>query len=461
MTLADRLAAEGIRLPSYAEGSRKIVCPSCSHTRRNKSDPCLSVTIDDEGATWLCHHCQWSGGFRDSEDWQPRHRPTPKPDTASVTLGALPAQALEWFKARGISEQTLRGTGVAWGKRWFPGVSAERECIIFPYRKPGGELVNAKFRTLDKQFAQVKHGAKLFYGVDWLDLDLDHCVIAEGEVDVLSLVEAGIENPLSIPDGAPKTVRDGGIDPADDKKFAYVWNCKEDLDRFRKIVIATDADAPGRALAEELARRLGRERCWLATWPDGCKDANDVLMKHGPERLAQCIADAKPHPIKSLFDAGQFESDTLALYRGGRKRGVSTGWREVDNFMTIRPGELSVVTGIPGSGKSEFVDALMVNLARRDKWRFAVCSFENPPDEHIAKLAEKVVMAPFWDGPRLRMSETDLLRAIAWLKEHIFFIRADDEAPTIDWILEKAAVAVMRYGIKGMVIDPYNEIEHK
>jgi twinkle protein len=128
--------------------------------------------------------------------------------------------------------------------------------------------------------------------------------------------------------------------------------------------------------------------------------------------------------------------------------------------MTIRAGELSVVTGVPNSGKSEFIDQLAVNLAHRYGWRFAMCSFENPPAEHIAKLSEKHLGLPFWDGPRQRMSELQLRQATEWLADHFHLIRFDDEAPTIDAILEKARAAVMRHGIRGLVIDPYNEIEH-
>jgi twinkle protein len=129
--------------------------------------------------------------------------------------------------------------------------------------------------------------------------------------------------------------------------------------------------------------------------------------------------------------------------------------------MTIRAGDLSVVTGIPGSGKSEFIDALMVNLAQRYGWRFGICSFENPPGEHIAKLAEKYLGQPFWEGPAPRMSDAELQRTLDWLADCFYLIRADDEAPTVDWILAAARGAVLRHGIRGLVIDPYNELEHK
>src|SRR5262249_5606815 len=169
---------------------------------------------------------------------------------------------------------------------------------------------------------------------------------------------------------------------------------------------------------------------------------------------------AEPYPIAGLHSVLEFTDETIA-YRDGRKRGLSTGWQSLDEFMTIRPGEVSVVTGVPGSGKSEFIDALAVNLAFAYGWRFALCSFENLPAEHVAKLAEKYSGTPFWDGPTGRMSELDLQRAMDWIADRFFLIRFDDEAPTIEAILEKARAAVMRHGIRGLVIDPYNEIEHQ
>ena len=85
-----------------------------------------------------------------------------------------------------------------------------------------------------------------------------------------------------------------------------------------------------------------------------------------------------------------------------------------------------------------------------------MCSFENPPPEHIAKLAEKYLGLPFWDGPNWRMSERDFQRAMDWVEEHFVMIRADHEAPTIDWILDVGRVAVTRRGARGLVVDPYN-----
>mgnify|MGYP001806203179 CR=1 FL=1 len=193
-----------------------------------------------------------------------------------------------------------------------------------------------------------------------------------------------------------------------------------------------------------------------------CVHSVDVVVAVAQPRKTELDCKAgNGDRIRSLHDADDFRESVVNLYRAGRQRACSTGWRSLDPLLTIREGELSVVTGIPNSGKSEWIDALMVNLAHTYGWRFAICSFENPPEEHLSKLAEKHIGAPFWDGPRPRMSEADLSRALDWAQDHFTFIRADDDAPTLEWVLEAAGAAVMRHGVRGLVIDPWNEIEHR
>lgn len=471
-------------------GDQKAMCPQCHGGRGKESS--LSVTIGpgtttagvalDAGEVMVhCHRasCGYStmfknDGHQDNRDHErayraPKKQP-PKRPKKDVKPDALPDDVYSWFGGRGIGAKTLKRSGVGYGQAWMPGDDNGQtsNTIQFPYRRKG-ELVNIKYRTGDKRFKQEKGAEKVFFGLDTQDVDAPKpIVIVEGEMDVLSLMEIGADEDyalFSVPDGAPKQVRDDDIDPENDAKFEYVWNCRAELDAAPKIIIAVDADEPGEALEEELARRIGKERVWLVRWPTinelECKDANEMLLAHGPEALRECIDGAEPYPIQSLHEAASFESQTFALYREGRKRGLTTGWKCIDPLFTVRPGELTVVTGYPGSGKSEFIDALMCNVANIHGWTFGVCSFENPADEHISKFAEKYVGAPFYDGPRNRMTEAELHGAMDWINSHFLFIRADEESPTIDWLLDKAKAAVVRYGIRGLVIDPYNELEHK
>ena len=357
------------------------------------------------------------------------------------------------------------GIGIA--TVWMPGADKEVQAIAFPYFRDC-QVINVKYRDNQKNFRQEKGAEKIFYGLDTVG-EHETIVITEGEPDALALQEAGLLDSmgiLSVPDGAPAIVKSEAVDPEEDAKFAYVWNCWAVLDRAKKVILAVDSDGPGRALAEELSRRIGRAKCWRVSWPSlgdaPRKDANEVLIEDGAQVLRECIEGAHPYPIRSLHQVRDFRDRVVGVYEKGRSRGLSTGWNNLDQFMTIAPGQFSVITGTPSSGKSEFVDALAMNLAAANGWKFAMCSFENEPaEDHLPKLAEKFLSMPFWDGPSPRMGAGDLNEALDWLEDYFTFIVADDESPTIDWILEKASDAVVRHGIRGLIVDPYSEIEHK
>jgi twinkle protein len=468
-TVTEKLLTVGIRLPSYASGSRKVTCPQCSHTRKHKSDPCLSVTIDDdaENAVWMCHNCDWRGRTVDLPD--PSHgrrrRSYRRPQEGEIKRPTV--EVIRWFADRGIPAEVVQRNRIGFVRQlYMPQLEARVACIVFPYYRQR-ELVNVKYRALArKAFAQVKDAESILFGLDDIAETGDgKAIIVEGECDKLALEVAGYRNVISVPEGAPAKLRDEPKE--DDPKFAYLANCADELDRIKGgFILAVDNDAAGKVLEEELARRFGKERCWRVRWPDGndlsCKDANEVLMRHGPEVLRECIEAAEPYPISGLYSASEYFEDVWALYEQGRERGARTGFAELDQYMTIARGQLSVVTGIPNHGKSEFIDQLTVNLAQLQEWRIALCSFENSPEDHEIKIAEKHASAPFWDGPRRRMTPAELTAALAWIDRHYWFIRTEiDAPPTIDWILERARGAVMRHGISGLVIDPYNEIEHR
>ena len=465
--MAAALQDHGIHLRSLDAGDHHVTCPQCSAGRKKKKDKCLNVTIgEDGGAVWFCHHCQWVGNYSgpaSGASFPPsraeRDRPTPvRP--APVENPEKPSIMFVWFEGRSISSEIVEHFGCYVTTQYFPQTEKQERCIAFPYFR-GGEACNHKYRTVNKLFRQDKGAEKSLFNIDAVS-DEESVIFVEGEMDVLTCVEVGYAATVSLPDGAPKQAKTE-IDP-DDQRFAALVSCAAELKYVKKLIIATDCDGPGRALAEELLRRLGRERCWCVIWPTGNDaprmDANEVLVNDGATVLREYIEGAQPYPIRSLYDLGAFESAALVQFRDGPQRAFSTGWNSLNKHMRIREGEMSVVTGVPGSGKSEWLDALTINLASKFGWCFAVCSFENPPAEHIAKLSEKYLGQPFWEGPTPRMGEGDFLQAMAWLKKHFFLIRADDESPTIEWVLDTARAAVLRFGVRGLVIDPYNEIEN-
>lgn len=437
----------GIDVRGRTSGEIKTLCPQCSPHRKKSRVPCLNVNIDK--ACWHCWHCEWAGGLGKGV-WQPPVRVTPsyrRPDYVAKSDGLAP-DLVDWFSARGITEPVLRRNQIGKGVRYFPQVEEERPCVLFPYLR-GTEVVNIKSRTRDKLFRMEAGCERVLYGLNDVG---ERLVWVEGEIDKLSVEVAGITSCVSVPDGAPAP---------DSKSYGSKFDflAADELSRAKVHVIAVDNDAPGAKLKEELVRRLGRERCLIAAWPDGCKDANDVLVQHGADVLRRAIDAAEPLPVEGAHQPADFVAELLDDYTHGRQPGMSTGWTSLDACYTVLPGEWTLVTGVPGHGKSEWLDALAINLARLHGWRFAVYSAENMPvREHLAKLAEKYVGKPFDFGPTERMTTQDLDRAVTWLNQHFTMLLPD--SPTPARLIEMCKQLVLARGINGIIFDPWNEIEH-
>ncbi len=439
-----------IYLDGRAGVEAQTTCPQCSHTRKKSKVRCLSVNTVE--GVWVCHHCGWAGSLRSGADAPSRPmKRVVKPHFEKPS--EVPPAVRDWFEKRGISETIVARHCITLQTAYLPQLEDEAACIVFPYFCHG-EAVNLKYRSLEgKHFRQVSGAEKILYGLD--DLTEDWAVMVEGECDKLALEVAGICNAVSVPDGAPPA----NSKPSD-AKFEYLTNCAGHLDRLKKIVLAVDNDAPGRTLEAELARRLGPERCFRIRWPEGCKDANDVLIRHGAEDLRRCVTEAKPYPLEGVLQVADLAGDVMSLYQDGLPGGVSTGWPSVDQHYTVRPGEMTIMTGIPSHGKSQFLDALTVNLARNHEWMIAVCSPENlPVSRHIAKLVEQYTGWPFRQGPTRRMTSHELVMALDWLHQHFVFL-APDEALTIPALLKQAKALVARHGIRGLILDPWNEFDH-
>jgi len=439
--------ALNIEVPAGATGQIRTTCPQCSPERRKAKEKCLAV--DTSKGVFFCHHCGWAGGLKgESPDEIRRVYKKPKYSKPSE----LPPEIIRWFQKRGISESILTANQIGYGPSF-----GKKPGIQFPYRKDG-RVVNVKHRSLDKQFRQEKGAEKCLYRVDEISkLKGNTLVISEGEVDALSIQAVGIDMVCSIPDGAPS---------ADAKsytsKFDFLKSAEPIFDHYRNMILCMDADAPGRVAEREIARRLGVEKCFRVEYPAGSKDANDVLVRHGKEALKTVIGNAKPYPVDGLYSPSDYADDVLILYEHGENRGLPTGWKSLDPLYSVKPGEMTVITGIPGSGKSNLVEALAVNLTAHD-WRFVFFSPENwPVERHLQSLLEKVKKAPFrkHGHKNERMSVVDVKDGLAIMDGRFFFIVPKESPLSVDVILEKARVAIFRHGVRGVIIDPWNEIEH-
>lgn len=452
MSIELKVRGEAFKLGT---GQHKIACPTCSHSRKKKNKT-LSLKVETEMAVYQCWHCN-SEGYVFLKD-QVRENVRPMIVAKQINETNLSDGAVSWLKSRGISEETATKAGLKSVNHWIQSIGSETECITFPY-KNNGHVYASKIRSISDKGFSCNGSPQSFFNLENVELN-DWIIICEGEMDALAFMETGYDSVVSVPNGAVMKVVDKKIDPSDDNKFKFLWDAKKQLDNADRIVIATDSDEAGQAMAEEIARRIGKDVCWKVEFPEDCKDANDVLIKYGRDGIDKIVTGCKPWPVAGLYDASHFYEQVDEIYEKGMGKGESTGYDNVDNYYTIVGGQITIVTGHPSSGKSEFVDQIMVNMAERTSWKFGICSFENEPRLHIAKLISKWLGKPFFDGNVQRLTRRELEAGKKFVQSHFSFLyQADGSLSSIDSIIERLKIAVLRHGIRGAVIDPYNYIQ--
>lgn len=444
----------GIEVPGSAAGEYLTTCPECSPTRKKKKAKCLSVNVPE--GVWCCHHCGWAGTLKEGGRRHAIHWAKPawiKPDPEKAAATDLPSKVVKWFGDRGIPEDVLARNGIVYRDVYMPQLEDWTKAIGFPLKRDG-ELVNIKWRDGRKNFRLETGAERIPYGLD--DVKGEPVWIwVEGELDKLAMEAAGFRNVVSVPTGAPTP------DCKDySSKFDFLENAQEAIRSAQAHFLCVDDDPPGHALEDELARRLGREKCHRVRLP--AKDANDTLLQHGSDAIAEAVENAKPYPVKGVFEVADLSDRVERLYETGYERGVETGWGVLDDLWSVRPGEMTVITGIPNSGKSNWGDCLLTNLSKLHGWHHAIFSPENQPlEDHAARFAEKWAQQPFSDGPTPRMDRETMKAALEWANNHFFWMLPDDDTDwTLDYVLETAKALVYRKGIRTLTIDPWNEMEH-
>ncbi len=421
------------------EGKTQGICPLCSSTRKPENQKQKCASYDWERGLGTCHNCDKSFQLHTYERKGTSEKTYVKPE--AFVVQEVGSKVEEWFKTRGISRKTLHELRVTEGSEYMPQTGKSENVIKFNYFM-GDNLINVKYRDGRKNFKLYKGAEKVFYNIDSI-VGYEYCILVEGEMDVLALHEAGISNVISVPNGA--TLNTNNLD--------YLDACIDYFEDKEKIILATDSDEAGVALQTELIRRLGSEVCFLATFDD-CKDANEYLIKHGPEKLVSRITNAKPVPLENVTTFRDIEDEITDFVRNGFKPGFQVGLSNFDDIFSTYTGQFITVTGIPSSGKSDFVDRMVVGYNRNYEWKTAFASPENQPTYlHAHKLMRKC-----WGGmPTAADIYSDRWNQIADHCNTNFF-HIDMERYTLEAVLKKGAELVKRKGIKCLVIDPFNKV---
>ena len=420
------------------EGKTQGICPLCSSSRKPKNQKAKCASYDWERGLGTCHNCDSSFQLHTYKRKGESTREYVKPETEGYIVSS---KIVEWFEKRGISEQTLNELNVREGKEFMPQTGKLENAIQFNYYM-GMDLINIKYRDGRKNFKLYKGAEKVFYNINSV-VNHDWCVIVEGEMDVLAFHEAGVKNVISVPNGA--TLNSNNLD--------YLDNCIDYLDGMNKIVLAVDADEPGQALKQEFIRRLGAEVCYLVDFGN-VKDANDFLIHYGKEELKNVITYASQVPLEGVSTLRDVEGELLDFVHNGFKPGFQVGLENFDKIFSTYTSQFITVTGIPSSGKSDFVDQMCIGYNKNYGWKTAYASPENKPNYlHAHKLMRKT-----WEGmpTKADVGTSKWNQVTDHVNDNYFFI--DMDRYTLDEVLTKGGELVKRKGIKCLVIDPYNKV---
>ena len=435
---------------SLKEGVAQGICPLCSSSRQPKNQKAGCASYDWERGLGTCHNCDTSFQLhtyqRKGSSEKVYVRP-PETYTCS-TIGSehhevvkMNKKVVQWFETRGISPQTLLDLNVTEGSEWMPQTGKNENTIQFNYYM-GDQLINVKYRDGRKNFKLYKGAEKVFYNINSI-VGYDSCVITEGEMDVLALHEAGVKNVISVPNGA--TLNSNNLD--------YLDNCIDYLEDKTKIILAVDTDEAGQALKNEFIRRLGAEVCYLVDFED-CKDANEYLLEHGKDKLREVINRSSQVPLEGVSTLYDIEDELKDFVQNGFKPGFQVGLPNFDKIFSTYTGQFITVTGIPSSGKSDFVDQMVVGYNNNYGWKTAFASPENHPTYlHAHKLMRKT----WQDMPLPSDIGGNKWNSVAdHVNDNYFFI--DMDRYTLESVLRKGAELVKRKGIKCLVIDPFNKV---
>jgi len=356
--------------------------------------------------------------------------------------------AQEWIEnVRGLDAETVSRLGVKAGpSRLFSG----EEAVGVPYVQ-NGEVKAYKVRRVgprqdhDRPFDWSPRGVSVtLWNVDCLSdktLAEQPLIITEGEFDAMACIEAGFPRTVSVPHGASSGA-------------TYVFDHADQMTG--RVIIAGDNDPDGVAFVRAAAAALDREVRYVE-WPDGCKDANDTLAKHGSGALASCIHSAKiVHPEDPLGGMITGFSDAPPAPQG---RIYKTGDPVADSVCAFHEGFPTIVTGAPGMGKSTWLTWALWSAIRNHSIRVGVCMMETPWTvllDHLTRMEK---------GGRqfaeLSPSEREALMEKLDRDWRLLNRKDDDNvASNLWWVREMMRTAAVRDGCKIIAFDPWNELEH-
>lgn len=316
-------------------------------------------------------------------------------------------------------------------------------AVALPYRRDGKPYA-WKFRAVGKKDWRSSQGVtRALFNEDCLRDGDGPVVITEGEIDALSVIQAGYSRAVSLPDG---WTAEGG-------KRQVLLDAEADLRKAPFVIVAGDADEAGASLPKTVANILAGHDVRHVTWPDGCKDANDVLVHLGEGELARCLTQARRIDPPGGIITGISDMPPLPS-----RRVLRVGMKPYDYALAFEVGAMSVGTGTPGAGKSTFTTFAAYQVARNENIRVGIMGFETHPYRTRDQLARLHSRKPFDD-----LSNAERMEFFAFADEHFRLVHRtfeDDAKHHLAWLRDTIYALAVRDGCKLIVVDPWNELEH-
>jgi len=423
-------------------GENPMLCPVCSHTRKKKADKCFSFNGGMNAGQ--CNHCgvifhAKTSTFKVNKK---RIKPLVVTDTKNKYIRS-------YFKERKIPLFVAINAGVTTDNRYFNDTKKNSDCICFNFLK-GCEIFKKKFKTLEKNFMS-EGTSEFFYNHNgFIDSALfseeKTLIVTEGEDDCLSYITAGFKGVVSLPNGC--------------NKLDFLNNYDKYFEVIKKIYIAVDQDEEGWLLEQEIIRRYNNGNCYKVNLKD-CKDANEYLVKYGSDALALTIDDAKVISTNGVITLPEVEDKAWNLVRNGYPKGISTGFPELDKLFTWRLGEITLFSGYANHGKTSFLANLAVIKSIINGWKWAIFTPEyGVPEDFYLDMCEIYLGKTMVSNKLGLRTATDeqVQQALDFIGEHFLFVYPKDKMHTFENVMKEVTNNVRSKGIKGVIIDPFNQL---
>jgi len=402
---------------------------------------------DSKGATplWLwskVRNTSFSTAIKEARDWLgvkddnfgvKRHKPKTysKPEKGGVRALETNTEAMDYL----VLERKINPIVVVNSK---VSETEDGKAIVFNFADYDDEskrwiTAHRKYLRLarpdgKKDTWTTKGTKRCLYAKNLITENDSELVICEGEIDALSWNSWGIPA-VSLPNGVSD----------------FEW-CDVDwewLARFEKIYVSTDMDEPGRACSLEICKRLGLHRCYIVTLPK--KDANECLVTGMTrEQIEACLKSAKGIELDEIKRPEDFRSEVMEYYNTDPSlRGVDTPWTPALPWR-VRKGELTILSGFSGHGKTAVLNQLMLHLLAANQ-KIMDASLEIKPGMTLYNMTRCAL-------GKKHSEKAEIEACISWVNESMFFLDCIGTV-NVTRLMSAMEYARKRHGIDVFVID--------